>query len=357
MVLLPTFGNPTIPQFKGMVPVVPHLLLEHAAESKVNALLTNGPLFPLASRRRACYACGETAHIPARSFTMFIACENKSLLLPVRTACFFLIVLTAACQSPKPATSAPISLQPYTATDQTASAGVPSGWKVQSGAQTVITLTGPQGETVSLGNTYIARNAAFQLGQPAANGVDLAMPYSATLAQKLQMVLQQGAAVGKQPFSQFVVTSTSPLQLPATLGQCARFVGGYTGSAGPAKFLIVFCSLPLDPVGDYKNIMLYASAPAATAAQSAPTAQAIFQSYRIPTAWLQRKLAPVHAPASTAASAGSSAEDLAKARAIMSSTNYAAQGSAVSANCFDLSVLRQTPAYQLPRSCGGTKPD
>jgi hypothetical protein len=28
-----------------------------------------------------------------------------------------------------------------------------------------------------------------------------------------------------------------------------------------------------------------------------------------------------------------------------------------SANCFDLSVLRETPTYDLPRSCGGTKPD
>ena len=28
-----------------------------------------------------------------------------------------------------------------------------------------------------------------------------------------------------------------------------------------------------------------------------------------------------------------------------------------SVNCFDLSVLRETPTYQLPRSCGGTTPD
>jgi len=28
-----------------------------------------------------------------------------------------------------------------------------------------------------------------------------------------------------------------------------------------------------------------------------------------------------------------------------------------SANCFDLSVLRETPTYELPRSCGGSKPD
>jgi len=27
------------------------------------------------------------------------------------------------------------------------------------------------------------------------------------------------------------------------------------------------------------------------------------------------------------------------------------------ANCFDLSVLRETPTYNLPKSCGGSKPD
>jgi hypothetical protein len=39
------------------------------------------------------------------------------------------------------------------------------------------------------------------------------------------------------------------------------------------------------------------------------------------------------------------------------STILGAAGANNSANCFDLSVLRQTPTYDLPRSCGGTKPD
>ena len=71
-----------------------------------------------------------------------------------------------ACQTKQaaPAAATPaISLQTYTTPDQTASAGVPSGWKVVSGAQTVITMTGPQGETVQLGNVIVANNAPFQL--------------------------------------------------------------------------------------------------------------------------------------------------------------------------------------------------
>ena len=118
------------------------------------------------------------------------------------------------------------------------------------------------------------------------------------------------------------------------------------------KLLAVFCSLPVDSGGIYKNIMLAAQAPAATAAQAAPIAQAVFQSYRIPTAWLQKKLAPFTVP--PAASAAATAAEVA---AINKATLASSAAVSNSANCFDLTVLRQTPTYQLPRSCGGTAPN
>jgi len=288
------------------------------------------------------------------------------VLIDIRKSYLFLIAIaaslvftsiTAGCQATTPAatTASPaIQLQPYTASDQSASAGVPSGWQVTSGQQTVIQMTGPQGETVFLGNTMVTRNAAFQPGQRAANGIDFSMPYAATLPQKLAMILQQGSALSGKPFSQFTVTSATPLQLPATLGQCGRFVAGFSGQQGPTKVMAVFCSLPLDAGGAYKNILLMAQAPAAVAAQSAPTAQAIFSSYRIPAPWLQKKLAPhTAAPPVSAGAAGT-----AGAAAMMNrSTILGEAGANNSANCFDLGVLRQTPTYDLPRSCGGTKPD
>src|SRR5580704_12859378 len=86
----------------------------------------------------------------------------KSLLLAI--AAF--TTMTAGCQTkPAPAASAAsttpaaagttsaIALQPYTAPDQSASAGVPAGWQVTSGNQTVIKMTGPQGVSLSLGVT------------------------------------------------------------------------------------------------------------------------------------------------------------------------------------------------------------
>ena len=67
------------------------------------------------------------------------------------------LLLATACgqgasQAKPPSTTASsISLQPYTAPDQSVSAGVPSGWKVTKGEQTVVQMTGPQGETIFLG--------------------------------------------------------------------------------------------------------------------------------------------------------------------------------------------------------------
>jgi hypothetical protein len=211
-------------------------------------------------------------------------------------------------------------------------------------------MTGPQGETLFLGNAFVAQNGALQPGQRGSNGIDLSMPYTATLPQKLTMIIQQNAAVSGKPAPQITITSATPIQLPAALGQCGRFVAGIAGAQGQMKIVAVLCSLPLDSGGAYKNIMLLAQAPAAVAAQSAPTAQAIFQSYRIPTAWLQKKLAPHNVPPPAPAKTTSAAT-------MNRSTILGAAGADNSANCFDLAVLRETPNYQLPRSCGGTKPD
>jgi hypothetical protein len=286
---------------------------------------------------------------------MPLATAKRSLLLASILA---LPTIAAPSQSPTPApapAATPIQLKPYTTNDQSASAGVPNDWQVTSGAQTVIQMTGPQGASVNLGNTVVAKNAPFQLGQKPAAGIDLSMPYTAALAQKLTMILQQGAASAGKPAPQITIDSTTPLQLPATIGQCARFVADLVGQQGPAKLLAVFCSLPLDSGGVSKNIMLLAQSPTATAAQAAPIAQAIFQSYRIPATWLQKKLAPFTAP--PVPPAASAAVTAAEAAAINRETMASAAAVNNSVNCFDLTVLRQTPTYQLPRSCGGTQPN
>ncbi len=279
-------------------------------------------------------------------------------------------VLLAAC-SGAPASSAAAQssgsssplLTPYTTPDQSASAGVPSGWKVTQGSGTVIVMTGSSGETISLGTTFVARNAAFQPGQKPTNGIDLSMPNSATLAQKFAWILQQNAAIGGKPAPTLKITSATPLQLPATLGQCARLVAAVTNAPGGAMTIAaLMCSLPIDSGGTYKVMFKLAQAPAAVAQKENTLANAVFASYQIPQSWLEKKLAPhTSAPAAAASPASaapmSAAETNAETAAILRSTAAAQAASQNSANCFDLAVLRETPTPLLPRSCGGLAPN
>ena len=281
---------------------------------------------------------------------------SKSSLLPTAPATLLAaLFITAGChvaKQPAATTAAnpSIQLQAYTAPDQSASAGVPSGWQVSAAKDTVIQMTGPHGETVFLGNTIVAKNGTFQAGQRGANGIELSMPYTATLAQKLTMIFEQNAAVSGKPAPQVTFDSATPIQVPPILGQCGRFVASSSADKGPVKLMGVYCSFPLDSGGAYKNVMLLAQAPTAVAAQSAPVAQAIFQSYRISPPWLQKKLAPFYAPPPRMPAGGGGG-------GMNSSTLYGEESADTMANCFDLGVLRETPNRDLPRSCGGSRPD
>jgi hypothetical protein len=247
--------------------------------------------------------------------------------------------------SPDPASAvSSIKLQPYTAPDRSASAGVPPGWTVTSGAQTVIQMTGPQGASIVLGKTFIARNAGFQAGQKGAGGTDLSMPYTANLEQKLTMIFQQGAALSSQPAPQLTFTSATPIQLPAALGQCGRFVANLATQQGPDMIMGTFCSLPLDTGGIFKNILIEAQAPASVAPQDAPIASAVFSSYKIPVVMLQKKVAPFTAPPMPAGAAAAS---------ILPGL----EASDTFATCFDESVIRQYGPSQLPQECGGLLPN
>jgi hypothetical protein len=255
-------------------------------------------------------------------------------------------VQQASAQAAQPAPPASsVQLSPFTTSDQTASAGVPSGWKVVSGSETVIKMTGPQNEAINLGSVFIARNGAFQAGQKGFNGADLTMPYNAPLTQKLIMIYQQGAALTGQPAPQITFTSVTPLQVPAILGQCGRFVAALTGPPEPEKIMGIFCSFPIDSGGAFKNFIVVAQAPASGAAQEAPVAQAVFSSYRIPQVMLAKKLAPFTAPPPVMVGGGGNGG------------LGAAQSATVMATCFDESILRDYGPRQLPRECGGLAPN
>jgi hypothetical protein len=259
----------------------------------------------------------------------------------------FLVTASAIAQSTPAAAPAP-KLQAYTTPDRSASAGVPPGWKVTNGAQTDIIMTGPKNEVINLGYTAIARNAPFQLGQKGGGGADVSIPNSASLSDKLTMVLENNAAVNGNPAPQVKIVSETPIQVPASIGQCGRIRATLDGKLGLVTLAALMCSLPVDSGGTYKIMFKMAQAPPDVAQQEAALAGAVFASYRIPSNMLQAKIAPFYVNPAVAAM---------ETKAILQQTATMNNAVNTQANCFDLTVLRETPQYLLPRSCGGPRPD
>ena len=195
----------------------------------------------------------------------------------------------------------PVKLQTYTLSDQSASAGVPAGWKVKGGGAGMIVMTGSQGENITLGQIILAHDGPFQVGQKGPDGAAITMPSSAKLSDKLVMIYQQTAAAGGQPAPQIKFLYGKLLQVPAAMGQCGTFI--VSNSAIQADAMGTFCSLPVDSGQFFKNIIMNGFAPAAVAAQAAPIVSAVFKSYKIAPGWTQKMLGPYMTPAAAAPSA------------------------------------------------------
>src|SRR5580658_9548822 len=101
------------------------------------------------------------------TLTMQIGNATKFLRIAAVPAISILIgvpafVAARAQTKPSAAPAAPpVQLQPYTAQDQSVSAGVPSGWKVISAAGGSINMSGPQGETINFGDVFVAHDGPF----------------------------------------------------------------------------------------------------------------------------------------------------------------------------------------------------
>lgn len=234
-------------------------------------------------------------------------------------------------------------LQPFTAPDGSASAGVPPGWRVTAAKETLIVMEGPNQETIYLGKDFLARNAPYQvIGQP--GGIDLNMPYQAALGQKFQMiVMASSSADGVQ--AQVHINSASPIQAPAALGQCGRFFADINGKDA-MKSEALLCSLPMDTSGVYKNFFKLAQAPPSVASRERPLAEAVFASYRVPPEWLRRKLAPFTPDAALPGGTGGGAD------APRAGGGGAAPGQpGFDADCFDDILIREMPPDELPAKC------
>jgi hypothetical protein len=246
-------------------------------------------------------------------------------------------------------------LQPYTAPDQSASAGVPQGWKVTGAVGGAIVMSGPQGEGITLGNVFIAHDGPFQLGQKGPGGAFMTMPSSAKLADKLVMILQQIASLNGTPVPQVQYLYAAPLQVPAAMGQCGMFVAESTGGAQPAKGMGMFCSLPDDRAQFFKSILIIGSAPNAIAVQTVPAVEAVFKSYTIAPGWAQKMFSPFTPPATSAPQPGLGGADETQMflRAMANNQRVSDIGFA----CADANIVGNGSNWQTPRECGGYAPN
>ena len=190
----------------------------------------------------------------------------------------------------------PVQLQTYTLPDKSASAGVPAGWKVTGGGSGMISMSGPQGEMVALGQIIVAHNGPFQVGQKGPNGAVITMPSSAKLSNKLLMIFQQTAAFNGERAPQIKFIYGAPLQVPAAMGRCGVFV--VSNGTTQVEAMGILCSLPDDSGQFFKNLLMMGAAPAAVAAQTEPAVLAVFKSYKIAPGWSQKIIAPFMSPAS-----------------------------------------------------------
>jgi hypothetical protein len=207
------------------------------------------------------------------------------------------IAVSAQAQSPY---GGQAGLQKVEAPDGSASASLPSDWKVTKAAGMVISATGPRGESMTLGNTAIVRDPSGPAAAAKLGGLDMEMPYATPLPEKFLRLVKHDI-----PGSQVSIINSTELKVAPQLGQCARIVGDITTQdGGPAKFETLFCSLPPDIARIYKNVFRIVTAPANIAMQERPMLEAILTSYHLPQPMLQRMLAPVVGPAPGAGGGG-----------------------------------------------------
>ena len=247
-------------------------------------------------------------------------------------------------QSGAQTSAAAAQLQPYTAPDQSASVGVPSGWKVTKGSHGVIQMSGPQGEQISLGNGVFVRDGAFQVGQRPNGLISMSMPYAAPLNQKYVMLWQQAAAAaGQQPRVRLI--SATPIPLAKNIAECAVYLGASTTAEGTDDFESRFCSLPPDPNGIFKLFWMNASVPAALAHQERATAEAVLSSYKLAPATLKLLFKPLTQalPPPSALGGGGGGG--------MSSAMYGERMEDQTSTCMDEGVIREEPERKLPSYC------
>ncbi|HEY5093891.1 MAG TPA: hypothetical protein VII69_02110 [Candidatus Eremiobacteraceae bacterium] len=231
------------------------------------------------------------------------------------------------------------TLKTVTNSDKTASVGLPDGWKLAKGSNGYIYVTGPNDDRINLGASIVAKNAPA--GTSVGGGAVFALPYSASLKDKYTTIVQIGAAQQGLPKLQLTFASQTPTKLP----MCARLLGSSTGGGQSRKFEAVLCSLQPDYLGFYKNIVFLANIPSNRVSQDRAIVEQIVSSYRL-TPDMFKKLLSSYTPLPPHPAAGISG----------AVSGMAPYEDPTNSDCFDYNVIRESPPWEVPMHCGGTKP-
>jgi hypothetical protein len=217
------------------------------------------------------------------------------------------------------------TLKTVTNSDKTASVGLPDGWKLAKGSNGYIYVTGPNDDRINLGASIVAKNAPA--GTSVGSGAMFALPYSASLKDKYTTIVQLGAAQQGLPKLQLTFASQ-------------------TGGGQSRKFEAVLCSLQPDYLGFYKNIVFLANIPANRVAQDRAIVEQIVSSYRL-TPDMFKKLLSSYTPLPPHPAAAISG----------AVSGMAPYEDPTNSDCFDYNVIRESPPWEVPMHCGGTKPE
>ncbi|HET9342398.1 MAG TPA: hypothetical protein VFO25_05765 [Candidatus Eremiobacteraceae bacterium] len=230
------------------------------------------------------------------------------------------------------------TLKTVTTDDKTATVGVPDGWKLAKGANGYVYVKGPHSEAISLGAVIIAKNAPVGTSGLSSD-IAFALPFSASLKDKLTMAIDKGAAKAGFPAPQVTIASQTGTKLP----MCTMFLGGLTSSKESSKFEAVICSLRPDYLGLYKNIVFMAKVPSSVASTDRPIVQQIVQSYRVTPTMFKKMLSPYTAPPPQPPSG-----------VVM--PVMAPYQDPTNSDCFDYNIIRESPPWEVPMHCGGLQP-
>ncbi|HEX8817561.1 MAG TPA: hypothetical protein VF753_18865 [Terriglobales bacterium] len=203
-----------------------------------------------------------------------------------------------------------VALHTFTLPDNSASVGLPDGWRVQpnSGMGTMF-VEGPNGEAAALGFPYLASDtnnpsvrqtmASLQRGalQNTSYAKALYYPYGGDLGKTFVDLLNMARSKQGQGPVTVKIASETPVQFPPPW-RCAHLLGQIDPQDGKGmrEMNTIFCSSPPARFGSYMNIAYHTALPMAVADKERATMGAVLASFTPNETVIRQQAGAIAAP-------------------------------------------------------------